>query len=196
MKPIVLTEHGEELTQSPLEDARDDGSSFRTNAGPVGVHARCGGWMDASVVSAAHFAIGCRKCFLRVVVPAQSIVTYGDLRRYFSRVQEPAPDTVCTVVTRGTVCLRPLPCFLESHYRCGDCATCALDRQTCICDGALDEGCYLCTPDKHTRPECPRLCVRCGTPYNTNGKCMHNDLYGTCPGVRAEWKPQPKVLGG
>lgn len=39
--------------------------------------------------------------------------------------------------------------------RCGDCHACELERIGCPCDGALDDGCFLCTPAKHARPACP-----------------------------------------
>lgn len=39
--------------------------------------------------------------------------------------------------------------------RCGNCPACELERIGCGCDGALDEGCFLCTPNLHKRPPCP-----------------------------------------
>lgn len=38
--------------------------------------------------------------------------------------------------------------------RCLDCNTCSIERSGCGCDGSMDEECFLCTPDKHSRPEC------------------------------------------
>lgn len=39
--------------------------------------------------------------------------------------------------------------------RCGTCNACEIERIGCPCDGALDDGCFLCTPDRHARPPCP-----------------------------------------
>lgn len=39
--------------------------------------------------------------------------------------------------------------------RCGKCDACEIERVGCPCDGALDDGCFLCTPDRHQRPPCP-----------------------------------------
>lgn len=41
--------------------------------------------------------------------------------------------------------------------QCGDddCSECTLDRIGCGCDGSFDDGCYRCTPSRHTRPACP-----------------------------------------
>lgn len=38
--------------------------------------------------------------------------------------------------------------------KCGKCDACELERIGCGCDGALDDGCFLCRPLKHTRPAC------------------------------------------
>lgn len=38
--------------------------------------------------------------------------------------------------------------------RCLDCNTCSIERSGCGCDGAVDDGCFLCTPESHERPEC------------------------------------------
>lgn len=39
--------------------------------------------------------------------------------------------------------------------KCGKCDSCELERIGCGCDGALDDGCFLCHPEKHERPPCP-----------------------------------------
>jgi hypothetical protein len=42
--------------------------------------------------------------------------------------------------------------------KCGDidrCRACKIEKIGCACDGAFDDGCFLCCPAKHERPECP-----------------------------------------
>lgn len=39
--------------------------------------------------------------------------------------------------------------------RCGECCACETERIGCGCDGAVDDGCFLCTPETHARPACP-----------------------------------------
>jgi hypothetical protein len=39
-----------------------------------------------------------------------------------------------------------------------ECDACVIERIGCPCDGALDAGCFRCTPEKHARPECPPSC--------------------------------------
>lgn len=45
----------------------------------------------------------------------------------------------------------PVPC------RDPDCNPCAIERHGCGCDGALDDGCFLCTPSRHKRPACAKV---------------------------------------
>jgi hypothetical protein len=45
----------------------------------------------------------------------------------------------------------------EDKYE-GLCNACAIERMGCGCDGALDDGCFLCSPDVHQRPPCPTDC--------------------------------------
>lgn len=40
------------------------------------------------------------------------------------------------------------------------CSTCITKRIGCGCDGALDDGCFLCTPECHVEPPC--TCVSTG----------------------------------
>lgn len=39
---------------------------------------------------------------------------------------------------------------------CGDpdCWPCQVEAVGCACDGAEDDGCWLCAPDRHERPPC------------------------------------------
>lgn len=43
----------------------------------------------------------------------------------------------------------------ELTRRCGKCDACTIEQFGCGCDGAYDDGCFFCTPGRHTRPECP-----------------------------------------
>lgn len=36
-----------------------------------------------------------------------------------------------------------------------NCDACETERIGCACDGATDDGCFLCTPKRHVRPPCP-----------------------------------------
>jgi len=39
---------------------------------------------------------------------------------------------------------------------CTVCNACDIERSgSCACDGAMDDGCFLCSPDIHARPPCP-----------------------------------------
>jgi histidinol dehydrogenase len=39
--------------------------------------------------------------------------------------------------------------------RCGECDACRIESIGCPCDGSFDDGCFLCTPQAHSRPPCP-----------------------------------------
>jgi len=63
---------------------------------------------------------------------------------------------------------------MKSRCARPDCIACETERIGCACDGAEDDGCFVCTPDNHIRPPClPALtdeefgnktytCLRCG----------------------------------
>lgn len=38
--------------------------------------------------------------------------------------------------------------------RCLDCNACDIESMGCACDGSMDDGCFLCNPERHERPEC------------------------------------------
>ena len=38
-----------------------------------------------------------------------------------------------------------------------ECSPCTLERIGCGCDGSMDDGCFICTPDRHERPVCESL---------------------------------------
>lgn len=50
------------------------------------------------------------------------------------------------------------------HRKClsRDCYHCETERLRCPCDGALDDGCFYCSPDMHARPR-----VRVGKEVNS-----------------------------
>lgn len=39
--------------------------------------------------------------------------------------------------------------------KCERCTACEIERIGCGCDGAYDDGCFLCRPQLHQRPACP-----------------------------------------
>lgn len=43
------------------------------------------------------------------------------------------------------------------------CDACDIECTGCPCDGSLDDGCFLCTPEKHQRPPCPPTCPNYGS---------------------------------
>lgn len=40
-----------------------------------------------------------------------------------------------------------------------ECVWCRTERIGCGCDGALDDGCFHCTPHRHQRPPCAPQCT-------------------------------------
>lgn len=59
--------------------------------------------------------------------------------------------------------------------KCGRCSACELERIGCGCDGALDYGCFLCTPSRHPRPECPPALE--GAPRRKPTALVHRDMH-------------------
>lgn len=51
--------------------------------------------------------------------------------------------------------IRTCPLLANNVRRCGKCDACEIERIGCACDGAVDDGCFLCAPERHERPECP-----------------------------------------
>ena len=81
MKPIKMTRHNEMLLQYPQSHQTDE--SELLPGGCIGIHDTCRGWVDLRVVSYTHWALVCRLCKLRVVVP-NSLETFGELRGYLN----------------------------------------------------------------------------------------------------------------
>ena len=44
---------------------------------------------------------------------------------------------------------------VRTDGRCGECPGCLAEGSSCACDGALDDGCWRCSPEVHPRPACP-----------------------------------------
>lgn len=73
---------------------------------------------------------------------------------------------------------------MTEHCKLPDCSVCELERIGCGCDGADDDGCWICTPDRHQRPPCkgaeaPETCCACDTipgkvVEHHEGHCGHN----------------------
>jgi hypothetical protein len=81
MKPIILTEYGEALEKNQGTKETDESEMELC----IGFHRHCDGWLDLKRISNTHKAIHCRRCGLRVVIPA-GLKTFGDLRRHMSAV--------------------------------------------------------------------------------------------------------------
>lgn len=95
MKPIVLTDIGDQLLEYPpdrnimggnLVDHTRDNKKMEFC---VGVHAVCGGWVDRERITQTHDALICRSCHLRVPFPKE-LKTYGDLRKHLSKLNTAA----------------------------------------------------------------------------------------------------------
>lgn len=52
---------------------------------------------------------------------------------------------------RGRIRDRLEECRCLDYENCWSCST---ERDGCGCDGSMDDGCFLCTPSLHARPEC------------------------------------------
>jgi hypothetical protein len=78
VKPIVLNEIGESLTLD--RSATDD------NLLSGGTHTCCGGEADVVPITPEYKVVHCKKCGLRIEVPA-NVRTYGDLRVFLEHLQ-------------------------------------------------------------------------------------------------------------
>jgi DNA-directed RNA polymerase subunit RPC12/RpoP len=88
LQPVQLTPEGDLLREYPpsecvlspfpwfVDHTRDDHKLLTC----VGVHMRCGGWMDRHASTAKYDVIVCRYCHLRVLFPKE-VETYGELRQ-------------------------------------------------------------------------------------------------------------------
>jgi len=90
MKPIVLTDIGDQLLEYPpdrnimggnLVDHTRDSKKMELC---VGLHAVCQGWIDREPVTQTHDALICRSCHLRVPFPKE-LKTYGNLRQHLRK---------------------------------------------------------------------------------------------------------------
>jgi hypothetical protein len=88
IEAIVLTSDGDTMVgQSAMRTATDETS---LQVGEVGRHEYCEGPIEFRRIAAGNSALVCRLCHLRVVVPRNTVATFGDLRRYLAELQ---PDT-------------------------------------------------------------------------------------------------------
>lgn len=78
LRPIVLTRFGETLVKYP---GSSDTEESELESVLAGVHAVCSGWIDKKAVSSNHFALICRNCGLRILVP-DFVKTFAQLRGY------------------------------------------------------------------------------------------------------------------
>lgn len=86
IEPIVITEHGETLLGHPDLKGGDESQLF-TDSTPVGIHEFCKGWVDLNRVALMNNALLCRVCKLRIIIPRNTVSTYGDLRTFFAKHQ-------------------------------------------------------------------------------------------------------------
>ena len=71
---------------------------------------------------------------------------------------------------------------VSSAPRCGQCWACGVERIGCGCDGAMDDGCFLCTPSRHERPPClPPTPAEAAPPQTVSSKPWPP----SCDGCRA-----------
>jgi hypothetical protein len=78
IKPIKLSEFGEELWTSYLDKEYTDNSELGCC---IGTHGQCDGFLSLKRISIKFNVICCRSCNFRLIIPV-SIKTYGDLRKY------------------------------------------------------------------------------------------------------------------
>ena len=51
------------------------------------------------------------------------------------------------------------PLTVRPDDRCGKCSQCRVEDSGCGCDGSFDDGCFLCTPDRHEILPCSVVLV-------------------------------------
>ncbi|HEC66688.1 MAG TPA: hypothetical protein ENI23_15535 [bacterium] len=85
MTPIQLTKEGDHLLEYPpsVEGWHTEESSDLSLV--LGLHDICMGWVDFNQTTKTHFALVCRRCKLRLVIPL-TIKTFGQLRKHFNKL--------------------------------------------------------------------------------------------------------------
>ncbi len=83
--PVVISEFGETLRHFPSDHHPPTDEMELSTC--VGIHS-CNCWVYRHNVSLTHFALRCRSCGWRVVLP-QTVKTFGDLRIHFGALQVP-----------------------------------------------------------------------------------------------------------
>lgn len=86
MDPIKMTVYNETLLEYPQSTQTDESELY---PGVLGVHDVCRGWIDLEEVSKTHWALVCRSCKLRVVVP-NTLKTFRALREHLSSIEREA----------------------------------------------------------------------------------------------------------
>lgn len=84
----------------------------------------------------------CWPCFKLILGAGLKVIVYGE--KYWD-------DRITDLAKEFKVSLVPL----LMPTKCNRCSPCNTERIGCGCDGSMDSGCFLCTPDAHKRPVCP-----------------------------------------
>lgn len=147
-KRVVSTGYNGSLPGQPhCEDVgcmMEDGHCVRTvhsEANAILQAARIGQRVEGGTIYVT--ASPCWNCFKLIVGAGIKRVVYGELYRD-ERIKEFARECAIELSDMTTV------------KTCGTCNACDIERTgACACDGAMDDGCFLCSPDIHPRPACP-----------------------------------------
>jgi dCMP deaminase len=87
----------------------------------------------------------CFNCFKLIAGAGLKRIVFGELYRD-ARIKEFSAQ--CAIGLTD----------MTAPTRCGRCNTCSIEKDgSCACDGACDDGCFLCSPENHTRPPCPAV---------------------------------------
>lgn len=85
----------------------------------------------------------CFNCFKLIAGAGLKRIVFGELYRD-ERIREFAKDCAIDLTD------------MTPPTKCGECNACDIERSgSCACDGSMDNGCFLCSPDLHLRPYCP-----------------------------------------
>lgn len=153
----------------------EDGHCVRVLHAEVNAIIRCAREGGRSTKGATIYvsASPCWSCFKAIVNAGIKRVVYGEFYRD-ERIFKYAKEMEIELTHLRTCC----PWHLEypgpwkksangrfrnltdpETCRCGkeECSPCSIEQNGCGCDGSLDDGCFLCTPSRHKRPECKSL---------------------------------------
>lgn len=85
MKKIRLTVYDEYLVPYSGHSMANSGKDDCELLSCIGVHETCNGWIDRVVVSETHWALHCRRCNLRMVIPLE-VSTWKKLESHMLNV--------------------------------------------------------------------------------------------------------------